>query len=51
MNADLIWITDGKGYRLMNRSLRDAYVILPNIYNYKQALAHLQHDLSAAWKP
>ena len=45
VGVDLIWITDGKGYRAMNRSLRDAYVIFPNIYNLQQAQRHLQLDL------
>lgn len=45
VGMDLIWITDGKGYRAMNRSLRDAYVIFPNIYNLRQAQRHLQPDL------
>jgi len=45
--VDLIWITDGKGYRGMQRSLRDAYVIFPNIYNLKQAERHLADDLVA----
>lgn len=48
LGTDLIWITDGKGYRGMKRSLRDAYVILPNIYNLNQAREHLAHDLAEA---
>ncbi len=47
VNIDLIWVTDGKGYRQMLRSLRDAYVILPNIYNLKQAQQHLLSDLKS----
>jgi len=43
--VELIWVTDGKGYRSMNRSLRDAYVILPNIFNLKQVREHLAPDL------
>jgi len=43
--VDLVWITDGKGYRSMNRSLRDAYVILPNIYNLKQTCRYFTTDL------
>ena len=43
--VDLIWITDGKGYRRMRQSLRDAFTILPNIYNLRQATAHLADDL------
>lgn len=44
-NVDLIWITDGNGYKDMKRSLRDAYVILPNIYSLNQAREHLHGDL------
>ena len=47
VGVDLIWITDGKGYREMQRSLKDAYTILPNIYNLQQAKAHLLADLEA----
>lgn len=43
--VELLWITDGKGYRDMHRSLRDAYVILPNIYNLRQTEEHLAEDL------
>ncbi|MFZ4766108.1 MAG: DpnII family type II restriction endonuclease [Roseimicrobium sp.] len=46
-DVELLWITDGKGYRDMERSLRDAYVILPNIYNLHQAQQHLAEDLQA----
>lgn len=42
---DLIWITDGFGYTSMKRSLRDAFVIFPNIYNYKMASESLFGDL------
>lgn len=45
VGVDLIWITDGKGYFQMRRSLRDAYVIFPNIYNLNQAKANLAEDL------
>lgn len=45
VGLDLIWVTDGKGYRGMRRSLRDAYVILPNIYNLHQLRQHLADDL------
>lgn len=47
IGVDLIWITDGKGYRDMRQSLKDAFVILPNIYNLRQAQAHLLADLEA----
>jgi len=43
--VELIWITDGKGYMHMQRSLRDAYLIFPNIYNLRQARQHLADDL------
>lgn len=49
--VELLWITDGKGYRDMHRSLRDAYVILPNIYNLRQTEKHLADDLRAWLKP
>lgn len=48
IGLQLIWITDGKGYRKMARSLRDAYTILPNIYNLNQAAEFLPADLRAA---
>ncbi len=48
VGVDLIWITDGKGYRNMRQSLKDAFTILPNIYNLRQAKAHLLADLEAA---
>jgi hypothetical protein len=48
VGVDLIWITDGKGYRDMRQSLKDAFTILPNIYNLRQAKAHLLADLEAA---
>jgi type II restriction enzyme len=50
VGTELLWITDGKGYRAMNRSLRDAFVTLPNIYNLRQAQASLQDDLRRALK-
>ncbi|MDL1969568.1 MAG: type II restriction endonuclease [Candidatus Desulfofervidaceae bacterium] len=46
IGVDLIWITDGKGYRRMKRSLRDAYIILPNIYNFYQTKKYLAADLA-----
>jgi len=46
--VELIWITDGKGYRGMKRSLRDAYIIHPNIYNLRQAQEHLVNDVITA---
>lgn len=48
VGVDLIWITDGKGYRRMVRSLRDSYTIVPNIYNIKQLIRHLSDDLVIA---
>ncbi len=44
---DLVWITDGKGYTQMRKSLKDAYSLLPNIYNLKQAKKHLLFDLKS----
>jgi len=50
VGVDLLWITDGTGYKTMQKSLRDAYVILPNIYNLSQAEQHLGADLIAVLK-
>ncbi len=47
IGVDLIWITDGRGYRDMRQSLKDAFTVLPNIYNLRQAQAHLLADLEA----
>lgn len=47
IGIDLIWVTDGKGYRGMKKSLKDAYKILPNIYNLRQLKRHLADDLIA----
>jgi len=46
VGVELIWITDGKGYRRMERSLKDAFEILPNVYNFRQATDHLEDDLA-----
>lgn len=48
--TELVWITDGKGYRSMVRSLRDAVVIFPNIYNIKQLETHFAEDLKQKLK-
>ncbi len=48
--VDLVWVTDGKGYRRMDRSLRDAYAIIPNIYNLKSLEEHFADDLLAIIK-
>ncbi|MCS7064205.1 MAG: type II restriction endonuclease, partial [Methylacidiphilales bacterium] len=45
VGVELIWITDGKGYRNMQSSLRDAYITMPNIYNLRQARENLFDDL------
>lgn len=45
---DLIWVTDGMGYREMKQSLRDAYLIHPNIYSFEQATQYLEDDLVRA---
>lgn len=50
VGVELLWITDGKGYRAMTRSLRDAFVTLPNIYNLRQARQCLPEDLRRALK-
>lgn len=48
IGIELIWITDGKGYTKMQRSLADAYRIVPNIYNLHMVNHHLVTDLLAA---
>ncbi len=48
--TELVWITDGKGYRSMLRSLRDAVVIFPNIYNIKMLEEHFAQDVAAKLK-
>jgi hypothetical protein len=47
-NIELIWITDGRGYKNMQRSLRDAYIILPNIYNLNHARKFLLGDIASS---
>lgn len=41
----MVWITDGKGYQSMKRSLGSAYEIVENVYNRKQLETHLAQDL------
>jgi len=45
VGVTLIWITDGIGYRKMKRSLRDAFRVHPNTYNFDMATKHLASDL------
>jgi hypothetical protein len=45
IGVHLIWVTDGKGYRSMRRSLRDAFTIHPNTYNLRQFEQHFAADL------
>jgi hypothetical protein len=45
VGVDLIWVTDGKGYSDMHRSLGDAFEIVPNIFNMRQMVEHLESDL------
>lgn len=47
LGITMIWITDGKGYRFMQRSLKDAFSLFPNIYNFNMAKQHLASDLLA----
>jgi len=51
VQVELIWITDGKGYKSMRRSLRDAYVIFHNVYNLQQARKYLADDLVSMFAP
>lgn len=44
-DRELVWITDGKGYRAMSRSLRDAVVTFPNVYNLHQLEQNFAQDL------
>ena len=48
VGINLVWITDGKGYFRMKKSLGDAFAIVPNIYNYRQAKHSLSSDIIAA---
>lgn len=47
VGVTLIWLTDGKGYRRMRSSLRDAFAVFRNIYNLRMAADHLASDLLA----
>lgn len=48
VGVTLVWITDGKGYRAMKRSLSDAFRVMPNIYNLEMASKCLEGDLRQA---
>jgi hypothetical protein len=50
VGVHLIWITDGKGYRSMRRSLRDAFTIHPNTYNLRQFEQDFASDLISVLK-
>lgn len=45
LGVTLVWITDGIGYQEMKRSLKDAFAVHPNTYNYHMAATHLAKDL------
>lgn len=47
VGVELIWVTDGRGYQRMRNSLRDAFVIMPNIYNLNQLQRFLINDILA----
>lgn len=47
VGVELVWVTDGKGYLHMQRSLKDAFRVLPNIYNVAMLHKHLTSDLTA----
>ncbi len=44
-NIELIWITDGHGYKKMKKSLGDAFDSHPNIYNTYMVKKYLLEDL------
>jgi hypothetical protein len=50
VGVHLIWVTDGKGYRSMRRSLRDAFTIHPNTYNLRQFEQDFASDLISVLK-
>ncbi len=41
----LVWITDGFGYTKMQKSLKDAFEIHPNIYNFEILKKYFETDL------
>jgi type II restriction enzyme len=41
----LVWVTDGHGYTKMRKSLKDAFEIHPNIYNFESLRKHFRDDL------
>jgi type II restriction enzyme len=45
VGVELVWITDGRGYRNMRKSLKDAFKLHPNIYNYHMAQKYLADDI------
>ncbi|MCL6481439.1 MAG: type II restriction endonuclease [Firmicutes bacterium] len=45
VGVQLVWITDGAGYLKMRRSLKEAFKVHPNIYNYQLAVSYLKDDL------
>jgi hypothetical protein len=45
VGVNMVWITDGRGYKSMRKSLASAYEIVTNIYNLKQLQQHLANDL------
>ena len=49
LGIGFIWVTDGKGYRKMKKSLQTAFNIIHNIYNLKQAEKFLESDIATLW--
>jgi len=45
VGVDLVWITDGKGYLDMKRSLKEAFEIHPNTYNFWMVRKYLFDDI------
>lgn len=46
----LVWITDGFGYTKMQKSLKDAFEIHPNIYNFEMLKKYFEADLADLFK-
>lgn len=45
VGCELVWITDGVGYEDMKKSLKEAYDIHKNIYNFKMMEKELEKDI------
>ncbi len=49
VGVTLVWITDGIGYKVMKKSLKEAREIHPNIYNFKMMKSSLEEDVLSAF--